>query len=115
MTDRPIRVAAPDFIGPWLVITIDGQPGKMVIEADEESGTGTRYVTDTSGRLIVEGEFAKTEPFKGKVKVSLMDGAPEPVVIEYQRRREPVKSKPPHPPPSLGNTPPAAGSGRGAR
>lgn len=114
MTERPIRVAASDFIGSWIVVTIDGEPGKMIIEADEASGTGTRYATDTSGRLIVEGALAKTERFTGNVKLSLMSGAPELAVIEYRRLREAVKESPPHQPPSPGNTPPAAGSGHDA-
>jgi hypothetical protein len=113
--EHPIRVVVQDLLAPWIIVSIDGKPEKMVIEADEESGTVWRYATTFTGELIVEGEEIKKELLTGQVKLSLAEGAPEPAVFEYQRLRRKVIGSPPHLQPSPDSTPPAVDSDPGAR
>lgn len=66
----------------FATVTLDGEPQRFCLMADEEAGEVTRYRTDALGRPAIDGDRFVTETVRGRVAIRLPD---MPRTIEQAR------------------------------
>lgn len=80
MNEIPTRLHAdplhPDFhpMAQNCIVTLDGDPQRCAIFADQERGVLLRFVLDERGRLIVEQGRPRFEVVLGTVRIMLRGG-----------------------------------------